>query len=166
MAEEVWDDETSKELQVSLASVWGLTTDSTGCSAVRLYSAEASRNLHGKARERAGEYATIALQSLAYVAKNARDSRLPGDKNAAVNASEKLLRYAGLAEPEEDKSRPTTLIQVGQVVASPVFGDLLAGHAPKKLNGQSHRNGAANGHAEDADVVPDARGNGAVVRKA
>lgn len=147
MLEEMWTDHTSRECQYRLASAWKVDPVT-----VRRYSAEASRKLHELAREEGGRYARTALRTLTTVAVRGRRARLPGDMSAAVMASEKLLKFAGLAEPEEDKQRPTTLVAVGQVVASPVFGALLAGHEPKKLNGQA--NGQAGGHAESPDLVP------------
>lgn len=121
MVEQIWTDETSRELQLGLGACWGLTVDGTGCPTVRGYSAQASRALHARAREDGGRYATLALQSLATVATKGKNSYLPGDKGAAVSASKELLKYAGLAEPEEDKSKPTTVVVVGQIATSPAM---------------------------------------------
>lgn len=148
MVEQVWTPHTSRDCQMVCGEAWGVAM-----TTVRDYSAAASRKLHARARDDGGMYAAIALRSMTTVAELGCTSDLPGDKNAAVNASEKLLKFAGLAEPEEDKSRPTTLIQVGQVVASPVFSGLLNGSA-RQLNGKGENGTATNGHAEVADAVP------------
>lgn len=161
MVENVWSDHTTRECQHRLSEVWGLDTRT-----IRTYSAEASRKLHASAREEGGWRATVALRALTEVAERGSYGMKAGDMSASVMASEKLLKFAGLLEPEEDKSRPTTLIQVGQVVTSPVFGALLAGHEPKKLNGHTNgANGQTNGHAEGSDVVPNGRSDSAVGRK-
>jgi hypothetical protein len=161
MVSDVWTPETTGVLQEALSKRWGLAEPT-----IRGYSRDSSRMIREVARDMGGLYAITALNTLSSVAMNGADSHIPGDKNAAVNASEKLLKFAGLAEPEEDKSRPTTLIQVGQVVASPVFGALLAGHDAKKLNGHANGNGQTNGHAEGSDELPANGSNGSVVRKA
>jgi hypothetical protein len=158
MVSDVWTPETTGVLQEILSARWGLAEPT-----IRGYSRDASRMIREVARDMGGLYAITALNTLSTVAMKGAGSAIPGDKNAAVNASEKLLKFAGLAEPEEDKQRLTTLVQVGQVVASPVFGALLAGHEPKTLNGKA--NGTTNGHAEGSDDVPEGGRNGALVRK-
>lgn len=161
MATRVWTPETTGELQEALSKRWGVAE-----ATIRGYSTAASRMIRDVARDLGGMYALTALDTLAQIAEQAKDSPIPGDKNAARGCAQDLLKFAGLLEPEEDKSRPTTLIQVGQVVTSPVFGALLAGHEPKKLNGHTNgANGQTNGHAEGSDVVPNGGSNGAVGRK-
>jgi hypothetical protein len=107
------------------------------------------------ARDMSGVYAMQALSTLAHIAEHAKDSPINGDKNAAVNASEKLLRYAGLAEPEEDKGRGTTVqvVQIGQVGTSPAM-QLLVGNRPAELIESQHESTpkGANGAAKTNGV--------------
>jgi hypothetical protein len=159
MVEGIWSDETTAECQWFCAKAWGVAE-----STIRNYSAGASRRYHGKAREEGGWRAARALRALTEVAENGASSPIPGDKNAAVAASKELLKFAGLAEPEEDKQRPTTLVQVGQVVASPVFGALLNGSLQPKLNGTHNGSSQTDGTAEGAEVVSGEPGDGTVVR--
>lgn len=145
----------TRRTKLELASTWGVAE-----STVQNYSAEAGRTIADAIQERRASIAHRAIDRLENLAKDCAASGVPGDAGAAAKANELLLKVAGFAEPEEDKNRPTTIVQVGQVVASPVFSGLMP--KPRQLNG--HSNGTANdGSAETIDHVPVADRNGKLV---
>jgi hypothetical protein len=147
MSEQKWTPHSTRLRQKELAAAWGVEE-----STVRNYSTEAGRQLASALAEHRAAYAQRAIDRLEEDAETFRGSGIPGDAGAAVRCNEVLLKATGFAEPEEDKGRATTLIQVGQVVTSPVFASLLNGSA-KKLNGTNgveHKDPEA---AEGAEVI-------------
>lgn len=152
MATRVWTPETTGELQEALAKRWGVAEPT-----IRGYSRDAGRMIRELVREEAGVHALLALDTLADICR-AKNSPIPGDKNAARGAAGDLLKFAGLAEPEEDKGRGATVQVIGTVITSPAMQALVG--VAKKLNG-------ANGHAaaESPDAVPAQSGDGSLVRR-
>jgi hypothetical protein len=160
MADDVWNERTTKLLRRALAAQWGVAE-----STILNYSTEAGRSIDEAIKERRAVVASRAIERLELLAVACADSTIPGDSGSAVRANEVLLKVTGYSEPEEDKSRPTTLIQIGQRVSSPVFAGLLNGSA-KRLNGKAedlHANGADDS-SEEADELPGGDSDGAVDR--
>ena len=124
MAERVWNQDTSRQLQKELAAAWGIQTAS-----VRSYSAEASRSLLDVVRERRAELAKKAVETLIEVADS--DVTMPGDRAAKVSASKILLEFAGVDRPDEDKVQKHFVAGVGEAtpekardVIRAMFGDV------------------------------------------
>ncbi len=141
-----------------LGKVWDVAE-----STIRNYSAEAGRSLEAGLKEERVARAVRAADRLELLAITCANSPLPGDAGAAVRANELLLRMTGFAEPEEDKARQTTLVQIGQVVTSPVFKGLLAGHEAKRLNGETEEHSQPDDAAEGTGELPVRSGYGALV---
>lgn len=126
MAEQVWTPKTTRRMQRELAERWSVSVIT-----IRHYSSEAGRRIAQATRERAGELAEVAVKTLKTVTRRGTGKgRMPGDLNAAVNASNSLLELAGLkGNKEQPEDRPSTLqtVQIGTVVTSPVFVGMLPG---------------------------------------
>jgi hypothetical protein len=172
MAANTWNERTSRRLQNDLAARWGVET-----STIRNYSAEAGRSIKAAIAERMAATAQRAMDRLERIAaidilsaqtvtvrtKSGKTLQkivnVPGLPGAVVHANEVILKMTGFAEPDEDKFRPSTLVQVGQVVTSPVLTALLNGGKKQHVNGkeQSQGRAALDGAPEDPDGLPEPR---------
>lgn len=160
MAAAVWNERTSRRLQNQLGVVWDVSP-----STIRNYSAEAGRSIRESIIERRSAVAQRAIDRLERIGGQDMKQNIVGLPGAIVHANELLLRATGYAEPEEDKQRPTTLIQIGQIVASPVFSSLINQPPPKQIiDAESTTNDAEDlGPSQDTHVVPNEGGGEPVV---
>lgn len=104
--------------KLELAERWGVAP-----ATIQGYSAESSRLIDGAIKERRAALAERSIARLDQIAQ--KKPAMPGDLGAIVTANKELLKATGYSEPDEDKQRPTTLVQVGQAVVSPLFKGLL-----------------------------------------
>lgn len=95
---------------------------------IKDYAAEAGRSIDDYLKEMRPSVAEFAFRKLKKVAKI--PLALPGDAAAVVRASEVMLKASGYAEPEEDRSRPSTVqvinIGPGQACTSPAMQSLVS----------------------------------------
>lgn len=99
MAAGLWNERTSRRMQLELSLRWGVAT-----STVRNYSTEASRSIQNAIIERRAAVAQRAIDRLEKVGGlNIATPGIPGLAGAIVHANEVLLKLSGFAEPEQDK---------------------------------------------------------------
>lgn len=127
--------------KLELADRWGVQPDT-----IQSYSVEASRAVDKTLKESRAEVASLAVHTLARIAR--AKSKMPGDRAAAKGAADSLLRFSGYDQPEEDKSRESTvrIVQEGQVATSPAMQGLVAGLMARPR-------GAKDGAAPETGVV-------------
>jgi hypothetical protein len=157
MAANAWNERTSRRVQRELSAAWGVEP-----STVRNYSAEAGRAIKSAIVERLAASAQRAMDNLERIASidiMKAPRNIPGLAGAVVDSNKAILKMTGFAEPDEDKFRPTTLVQLGQVVTSPVLSALLSGGKKQHVNGKEQSQGrhALGVAAEDADELPKPR---------
>jgi len=115
--------------RIELSARWGVAG-----STIQDYSAEANRLIDRHIKDQRSSLASSMIGVLRKIAR--QPPMMPGDTGAAVRAAEALLKVTGYAEPEEDKSRASTvqIIQVGpgQACTSPAMQGLVAGLLPQK----------------------------------
>jgi len=164
MADDVWNERTTKILRRALAAKWGVAE-----STILNYSTEAGRSIDEAIKERRAPIAARAIERLELLAETCADSTIPGDSGSAVRANEILLKVTGYSEPEEDKKKsPTTVVVVGQVGTSPAMKALATPREVPQLvltipNTDAHSaNGQSNGVKPDGSTVRkvDGRGEG------
>lgn len=114
----------SSRTKLELAERWGVTG-----STVQNYSGEAGRLISTAIKDRRAAIAHGSIEELERIAR--MPIVMPGDAAAKVQALRALLKASGYEQPEEDKTRASTVqvVQVGpgEALTSPAMRSLVAG---------------------------------------